>query len=168
MKLFEEFKLYETMWNGEPLKEDNGTDPIQQILSKIEDITFEFGGFDRERSEDKWSNTSGHYTNDWTDSYGHFNYSQDASIVFEDIRDKIIPEYIDKVEQVPLIQECRKLYYEWDNSTDETEDETGDKFELFIAQHLGDLASIFNDQLAEKYMEEAEAWAEEYLEPEDY
>lgn len=176
MKLFEEFKLYEIMWDEEQLKgvsskelqEDNEADPVHQILSKMEDIDFEFGGFDRERYEDKWSNTSGHYTNDWTDHYGYFNYSQDAMTVFEDIRDEIIPKYIDKVEQVPLIQECRKLYYEWNNSTDETEDETGAKFELFIAQHLEDLSYIFNDQLTEKYMEEAEAWAAEHLEPEDY
>lgn len=148
--------------------DDNAVDPVHQILSKTSDIEFEFDGFSRDRYEDKWDYNTGHYTKDWTDDYDSFTYSQDATTVFEDIRDEMIPKYIDKVEQDSTIQECKKLYDAWQNSTEETEDETGDKFDLFVAQNLEDLAVIFNKYLVEKYVEDAENWAEEHLEPSDY
>lgn len=149
-------------------RDDNAVDPVQQILNKTSDIEFEFDGFSRERYEDKWDYNTGHYTKDWTDDYDSFTYNQDATTVFEDIRDEMIPKYIDKVEQDLTVQECKKLYDAWQSSTEETEDETGDKFELFVAQNLEALAAVFNEYLVAKYAEDAENWAEENLEPSDY
>lgn len=164
MKLQEEFKLYETMWGND------GVDPVQQILDQTPDIEFNFEGFDRERFEDRFDPNSwyGHYTKDWTDTYGDFTYKVDSSTVFEDIRDEIIPKYIDKVEQSELTIECKKVYEAWENSTNETESETGEAFEIFVAKNLKDLADIFEEYLLEKYIEDAENWAEENEEPIDY
>jgi hypothetical protein len=163
INLVEEWKLYETMWD-----ESRQEDPVQQILNKASDIEFEFGGFSRDRFKDKWSHTTGHYTKDWTDRYDNFTYMVDAITVFEDIRDKMIPKYIDKVEQSPLIIECKKVFDAWNNSTPETEAKTGEIFDLFIANNLEALAEVFNNQLKEEYEEEAENWAEENIEPSDY
>lgn len=156
MSTEERLKLYQ---------EDAAVDPVQQILNNTSNIGFEFEGFDRERYKDKWDPNTGHYTKDWTDSYDSFTYTQDATTVFEDIRDEMIPKYIDKVEQDSTVQECKKLYDAWQSSTEETEEETGDKFELFVAQNLEDLAVVFNEYLIEKYREAAEEWAEEHREP---
>jgi hypothetical protein len=104
----EKFKALSSEEKLKLYREDNAADPVQQILDKASDIEFNFGGFSRDRYEDKWSHTTGHYTKDWSDSYDSFTYMVDAVTVFEDIRDKMIPKYIDKVEQSPLIIECKK------------------------------------------------------------
>ena len=166
MKWQDEFKLYENMWETNNVKQD----PVQQILDQTPDIEFDYAGFKRERSEDHFDPNSlyGHYTKDWTDSYGSFTYKVDAITVFEDMRDEMIPSYLDKVEQSDLTAECKKVYDAWYNATEETEAETGEAFELFVAKNLETLAKVFEEYLLEKYAEDAEDWAEKNLEPIDF
>ena len=204
MKLQEEFKLYETMWEDEqPLKEevpefrseyarlmstpegrekfkamssdekvklykeDNEADPVQQILDKASAIEFDYSGFSEDNFEDKWNDISGHYTVDWVDTFGDFTYEVDAVTVFEDIRDDMIPTYLNKVKQSELVTECKKVYDAWYNSTEDTEEAAGEAFELFVAKNLEDLALLFEGYLLVKYAEDAREWARMNLEPID-
>lgn len=173
----EEFKttkeLYAAIQNLEPLTDmpalQEAASPVDQILHKTPNIIFEYEGFDSDYSEDHFDPNSwyGHYTTDGVDHYGNYDYKVNATTVFEDIRDYMIPDYLDKVPSSELTTECKRLYDACENSTEETEDETEEAFEVFIAKNLEKLAEIFNKPLTDRYAEQAQEWASENLEPID-
>jgi hypothetical protein len=165
----EQYKTLPLEQRIELMQADRAVDPVDQILQKTPDIPFEYEGFDSEWSKDHFDPNSwyGHYTTDGVDHYGDYSYKVDATTVFEDIRDDMIPKYLNKVPSSELVIECKKLYDAWNNSTDETEEETGEAFEVFIAKNLEELAEIFNKPLSAQYAENAQEWASEHLEPMD-
>ena len=165
----EQYKALPLEQRVELVRADRAVDPVDQILHKTPDISFEYEGFDLEWSEDHFDPNSwyGHYTTDGVDHYGDYAYKVDATTVFEDIRDDMIPDYLDKVPSSELTTECKRLYDARENSTEETEDETEEAFEIFIAKNLEQLAEIFSNPLTDKYAEQAQKWASEHLDPMD-
>lgn len=143
-------------------------DPIDQLLFETSAIELNFNGFDRDAFQDKFDPNSGHYTVDWTNHYGDFTYEVSAVSIFEKLRDEIIPKHMSKFEGNEIVDKFKILYQNWEASTKETEEETCSKMEMYLAENLDEFVEIFNEQLLEEYEENAEEWAYDHMEPEDY
>ena len=159
MKLHEEFKEYENLWDDS----NKEVDPVDQILNTTDDFELEYDGFEVEWYEDHFdpSSSYGHYQTGGTDYHPDFTYKVNAINMFETLRDDILPKHAEKVTDSTLVTEYRKLAQAWENSTDATEAETGDAMELYIAKNLEELVDTFIDEILEHYKEEALEWAHE-------
>ena len=152
------------------IQADMAIDPVNAKLREYSESDFEFdyeGGFEREWHQDHFDPyTTQHYTTGGVDYWDDFTYQVDPVSVFEVIRDDF-PNYVDKVPANDIITKCKALYTAWQNSTDDTEEETSDAYELFIAEHLEELAEIFYDQLHDYFADNAEEYAINNLDPHD-
>lgn len=149
----------------ENLTEDatNDTAAAYALLTKIGEVEIEFPEFEHEWFKDR-TDARGEYRQDYgTDVYPAFTFKVDATTVFEDLREAIIPEYKDKVNKSDLLTQYLKL----DQASEDGSTETANALDFFLAQHLEDFVEIFNKALVERYEEAAHEWALEHLEPED-
>jgi hypothetical protein len=155
MKLFEEFKTYENLW------EDYEPTEVDKILWAMNDFEFEYDGFEVEDVEDRFDPGSwhGHYQVSKTYEHDDFTYKVDAMDVFEVLRDEILPTNKDKISDAGLQAEYKKLESAWENSTKETEEDTGEALDLFIAKNLEDLANDFYSELEAYFKDRAYDWA---------
>ena len=132
MKLHEEFKTYENLW------EDYELDPTSKLINSYEDFVFDYEGWEEEGYEDHFDPASayGHYQTSSTTVHPDFTYDVDAMTVFETLRDKILPEKSNKISDAGLQAEYKKLEAAWENSTEEARYEAGEALDLFIAENL--------------------------------
>jgi hypothetical protein len=79
--------------------------------------------------------------------------------VFEVVRDEMLSKMPDKISNAELAAEYKKLEAAWMNSTKETEDETGEILDLFIAKNLEAFVDDFYTELKAYYYENAYDWA---------
>lgn len=149
----------------ENLTEDatNDTAAAYALLTKMGEVEIEFPEFEREWFKDRADARGQHRQDYGTDVYPAFTYNVDATDVFDNLRDTIIPKYKDKVEKSDLLAQYLKL----DQASEDGSTETANALDFFLAQHLEDFIEIFNKALIERYEEEAQKWALENLEPED-
>lgn len=161
MKLHEEFKLYESLWDN----------PVDKILQEDPVIELEFDGFSRDW-EEPYASWNGYEVVDRVKSgentYHKFTYKVDSRDIFELLRDTIIPKHWNEVPANDLLTAYRKLESAWESSTPEDEEKTCEAMELFLAEHLETFIEMFLKQLKEEYLEEAEEWAIDHLSPTDY
>lgn len=153
MKLHEEFKEYENLW------EDAELDPVDEILNDYDSIKFDYDGFTVEGYEDHFDPRYGHWDTAETYEHDDFTYDVDAVSMFEFLRDTFLPKNVNKISDVELATEYKKLESAWENSTDETEDAACEALEIFLAKNLEEFVNIFYYELKEYYSEEAYDWA---------
>lgn len=159
-KLYEEFKEYEHLWEE--------ADPVNQILSEIGDIEFEYDGFETDWCEHVYSPAEPYGDREigGTNQYSEFTYKRDADWVFSDLAEVIIPEHADKVPANDLLNEYMRLAQAVDNATDsKTQDAYLDEQSLLLAKNLKAFVEMFYKYLLEYYAEDAQEWATENLEP---
>lgn len=162
----EEFKEYTNLWDAS-LEEAAEPDSVDKILWNIPDIEFSYDGFSEDQYEDHFDPGlwNGHYQTSETVHFPDYTYTKDAVSVFEALRDEIIPKYKDKVSNNKLLDEYLALVQAWEDSTDETESETSDAMDLFLAAHLIDFVSMFEDKLINYYADSAEEYALDNITP---
>lgn len=162
----EEFKEYVNLWDTS-LEEAAEPDPVDKILWSIPDIEFSYDGFSEDQYEDHFDPGlwDGHYQTLETVHFPDYTYTKDAVSVFEALRDEIIPKYKDKVSNNKLLNEYLALVQAWEDSTDETESETSNAVDLFLATHLTDFVSMFEDGLTNYYADEAKEYAIDIIIP---
>jgi hypothetical protein len=169
MKLHEEFKLWESMWDKKPgtLKEDQEAeeDPVLEILNKIPTVEFKYDSYTRESSTDHFNPVDGHWTTSSSARVPGFEYSVDSWTVYEDLRDMIIPKYENKVPKNELLTKYLDLQQ---NYVAEIEDEFYTPAEIFLAENFDAFVDMFINQLSDYYEDAAMEWAEENVDPEEY
>lgn len=167
MKLHEEFNEYENMWEDTKALEE-AVDPVDEVLNKTPDYELEYEGFDSEWSEDKFDPNSwyGHYTVDGTDHYNDFTYKIDAGSLFEYLVDLLQDKAQEPVTN-ELMTEYKKLMDAWYKAEGEEETKACAAMELWVAQHLHELADLYYEDIVEYNRESAYEWASENLEPDD-
>lgn len=153
MKLHEEFKTYETLW------EDYEPTELDKLLWAMDDFEFEYDGWEEEGYTDQFDPRYGHYQTSKTYEHDDFTYKVSAMDVFEVLRDEILPTNKDKISDAGLQAEYKKLEAVWENATEETADAAGDALDLFIAKNLEDLANYFYAELETIFKDEAYSWA---------
>ena len=147
------------------LTEDAVNDPAatSALLTKIGEVEIEFPEFEQEWVKDR-ADVRGQHVQDYgTDLYPAFTYSVDATTVFEDLRETIIPEYKNRVENSELLTQYLNLA----QASEDGDTEAVNALDFFLAQHLEEFVEIFNKALVERYEEAAQEWALDNLEPED-
>lgn len=156
MKLHEEFREYEHLWeNAEP-------DEVDKILFGIEDFEFEYDGWTEEGSVDHFDPRYGHWDTSKTYDYDDFTYTVNAVEIFEVLRDKLLPKIdISKVKD-PLVIEYKKLEAILENSNKETEAMNADALDMFLAKNLEEFVDIFYYELQKAYEEKAYGWARDW------
>lgn len=155
MKLYEEFKEYENLWEAyEPTEVDN-------ILWAINDFEFDYEGWEETGVKPGFDpgTSDGYYETEETYEHDDFTYKVDAVSMFEVLRDEILPEHSNKISNSALAVEYKNLETAWENSTKETEDEAGEALDLFLANNLEILVEDFYDELKEYFSERAYEWA---------
>jgi hypothetical protein len=164
MKLHEEFREYETMWEASETLEE-AVNPVDEILAKTPDYELEYEGFDEDWYEDKWNyNTMDHDQDYGTYHFDDFTYEVDATGLFEYLVDLLQ----DKAEENPtdeVMVEYKKLIDAWYKAEGEEEDRACAAMELYVAQHLHELADLYYKDIQEHYSDSAYEWAKESLEP---
>lgn len=155
MKLFEEFKEYENLWEVFELS------AADKLLLAMDDFEFEYDGWSEDGYEDHFNPNSyyGHYQTRKTYEHNDFTYTVDAVSVFETVRDEMLPNMPDKISNAELAAEYKKLEAAWTNATKETEDEAGEILDLFIAKNLDAFVDDFYTELKAYYRENAYDWA---------
>lgn len=154
MKLFEEFKEYETLWES--------ADAVDEILWALKDFVFEYDGWSKDSYVDHFNPDSGHYTTSKTYEYDDFEYEVDPVSMFEFLRDDFLPRNSDKIFNAKLAAEYKRLEAACENS-----DEDIEALELFIARNLETFVEMFYEELKEYYKEAAYEWADENLDYSD-
>jgi hypothetical protein len=164
MKLHEEFKEYENLWEAA----EEAVDPVSEVLENTPDYELEYEGFDTEWSEDKWNPNSwyGHYTVDGTSHFRDFAYGVDSVSLFEYLVD-LLQNKAKEPSTSGIMAEYKKLMQAWYAAEGEEEAIACEAMELYVAQHLHELADLYEKDIAEHYKEFAYEWAEENLEPSD-
>ena len=166
MKLYEEFKEYENMWEAsKSLKES--ADPVDEILAKTPDYELEYEGYDEDWYKDKWNyNTMSHDQDYGTHHIPDYTYAVDAVSLFEYLVD-LLQEKAKEPITNELMAEYKKLMDAWYKAEGEEEDRASAAMELYIAQHLHEFAELYEEEIAEKYSDAAYEWSLENVEP-DY
>lgn len=104
-KLYEEFKLYENLWEEaeapateDPYAEFNLSSSVEEALANYPwDFEFDYTGYTVNWEEDSWDYERGeHTTIPRSRRYDDFTYEVAPEDLFETLRDIIIDEYIDK------------------------------------------------------------------------
>lgn len=171
MRLYEEFKEYETLW------EAHEQDQVDEILRGYDDFEFEYDGFDDDNYEDHYSYDFGHYTTSKLTHYDSFTYKVDAISLFDFMRDDFLPDNADNISDDKLEDTFKKLNTATDdtyaalniakekNTPEEIKAATAayntamDALELFIANNLGTFVDMFYSELLDCYEDEARDWA---------
>jgi hypothetical protein len=152
MKLHEEFKEYENLW------EDYEPTEVDKLLWDTEDFEFEYEGWEEEGYEDHFDpgRAYGHYQTSSTYKHDDFTYAVDAVDVFETLRDEILPKVDTTKVKNELILEYKKLEAVWEKSKDDADADVAD---MFLAKNLEDIANTFYSDLEDYYSEKAYDWA---------
>jgi hypothetical protein len=159
---------YDAMSSNEQsalLRADKTDDEINELIWAFNEFEFEYDGFEDEWYEDHFNPNSwyGHYQTGGSGSYDDYTYTVDATIVFEVIRDTIIPEYASKKND-ELASEGLKLYNTWNDALGAAEELiTCWAYERFLAENLDIFVDIFYDELHEYYEDDAKEWALDHV-----
>ena len=147
-----------------PLKEE--LDPVDQILNKTPDYELEYEGYDEDWHEDKFDPSSlyGHDQDYGTYHFDDFTYAVEARELFE-----YLVDFLQDKAQEPitsdLMAEYKKLMDAWYAAEGEEEDRACEVMELYVAQHLEELAQLYDKDIHAHYEERAYEWARENLDP---
>lgn len=153
MKLHEEFREYENLW------EDYEPTEVDKLLWAMDDFEFEYDGFEEEGYEDHFDPRYGHSQTSKTYEHDDYTYKVDAVDMFEFMRDIFLPKNADKISDVELAAEYKKLETAWENSTEETEAAACEALEIFLAKNLEKFVNIFYSELKDYFSEKAYDWA---------
>lgn len=170
MKLYEEFRDYEKLWDDvteEDKKLSEDLDPADKVLMETDDFELEYEGFEAEWEKDHFDPGSwhGHYQTRGTQYYPSYTYDVDAISMFETIRDYMLPEYSSKYSNIKEVKEYNRLLKIWENSSEETEDEASAAVDLYLATNLSEFVDTFIEELTDHYAEAAHEWALDNLIP---
>jgi hypothetical protein len=150
MKLYEEFKVYEKLWEAvEP-------DPVDKVLQEYDDFKFDYDGFTEDGYEDRFDPGSayGHYQTYTTHEHDDYTYTVDAVDIFEALKDDILPNARDTKNS--FAAEYKKLEAVWENSKNDADADAAD---MFLAKNLDVIANEFYYELKDYYSEAAYNWA---------
>lgn len=165
MKLHEEFKEYENLWEAsENLKE--AVDPVDEVLKQTPDYELEYEGFDEDWYQDKWNPNSlyGHDQDYGTYHYNDFTYTVDAESLFEYLIDMLQTKAQEPITS-DFMAEYKKLMDAWYKAEGEEEDRACQAMELYVAKNLHELADLYYKDIEKYYSEDAYEWAGENLDP---
>ena len=162
MKLHEEFKEYENLWES-----SETVDPVDEILKQTPDYELEYEGYDEDWYKDKFDPTSlyGHDQDYGTHHYNDFTYAIDAVRLFEYLADDLLQDKAQEPITSDLMAEYKKLMDAWYAAKGDEEDRACDAMELYIATHLHELADLYSKDIEEHYKDDAYEWAYENLDP---
>lgn len=163
MKLYEEFKEYETLW--EKVTADDINSKADKLYYDLEDVEFEYDGFAGDSYEDRYSYDYGHYTVDKTVYYDDFTYVVDVAYVLEALERSIIPK--DNRYGCPAFLEP---YYDLkaiaDNAKNEKQKtEAQAHMNHLLVKHFDELVDEYYRELKDYFADEAYEWAVENVEP---
>jgi hypothetical protein len=172
MKLFEEFKEYENMWDSdEPVKEEFRSE-YQRLMSTPEgraqldamDVHDRYRLSRDDMAVDPFYVALEPLGNDIEMEYDDFTYTWDTVGVFEAMRDDILPKHASKEASGPnaaLIAEYQKFEKAWEEAKPgEEENRAAEEEDLFIAKNLGKFIEIFNEELLDHFADQAYEWYE--------
>lgn len=170
MKLHEEFKEYETLWEEveetKVLKEnsDSSEELIDKALEGIADFELEYDGWTDHDAKDHFG-WNGHYQTTTHINYPEFTYEVEVAEMYEDMRDVLLVKYADKHMKNALVQEWQRLYAAYETASDEEKVAAEEAIDIFVADNLEDLfIELYNDILS-YYKDRAYEWAHEFIEP---
>lgn len=174
----EEFKttkeLYAAIQNLEPLTDmpalkeaasEDAADPVDQILRQLPDYELEYEGYDEDWYEDKWNYSIMDHDQDYgTYHFDDFTYEVDATSLFECLVDLLQDKAQEEVTAEVMV-EYKKLMQAWYDAEGEEEERACAAMELYVAQHLHELADLYKKDITKYYNDSAYEWASENLEP---
>jgi hypothetical protein len=156
MKLHEEFREYENLW------EDYEPDEISKMLWAMDDIEIEYDGWTEEGFNDHFDSRYGHWTTPTSYDVPDTVYKVDAMTMYEALIDHILPKYINEVDDKNLVAEYKSLVAaceESENSSKEASEAAWDALALFIVQNMEDLVALLYDKVQEHFEDDARRYA---------
>lgn len=166
MKLHEEFNEYENMWEDTKALEE-AVDPVDEVLNKTPDYELEYEGYDEDWYEDKWNyNTMDHDQDYGTYHIPDYTYEVDADSLFEYLVD-LLQDKAQEPGTNELMTEYKKLMDAWYKAEGDEEARACAAMELWVAQHLHELADLYYEDIKEYYSDRAHEWSIENVEPDD-
>ena len=181
-KLYEEFKLYENLWEeaevpekeADPFEEFNLSSSVEIALANFPyDFEIEYDGYTDTWDEDRFDPESahGHYTVSKSRYYDNFTYEISPEDVLEDLTENFIPKYLapDFIEKAikriksefissshagKIEAEIRALYADY-QKLEELCGEDCEKLNIFVADHLDTFFYIFESVFQEEYKDRA-------------
>lgn len=166
----------------DPYAEFNLSSSVEEALAQFGEFEeLEYDGFTDSWEEDAWDyDASNHTTISRSRSYGDFTYRVPTEDIWETLRDIIIDKYINKpgyIEKAlqyyykrrfgswsqdraePYAQDFKKIVADYHKFQElwNTDDEAGDKLDIYIADNLDKFICLFELPLKEYYKE----WARE-------
>lgn len=167
MRLYEEFKEYETLW--EKVTTDELEDKVYKLRDNLEDVEFDYDGFEIETCKDGFDPGSwyGHTQTCGTAYIPDFTYTVDAVDVLYALEDSILPK--DNKHHRPVFLDP---YYDLevilDNAKDEKQrTEAGLHMDHLLVKHFDELVDWYYRELKDYFADEAYDWAYENVEPEE-
>lgn len=153
MKLHEEFKEYEELW--EELSE------ADEALKNTPDFELEYEGFTVDAWEDVWNPYRSEPDQiDHSYRIGDFTYTVDASDMYDTICGFLERET--DASKSPEVAEYLRLYTIYEKADTA---EALDAVELYIVQNLNKLFETYKVEVYEYYEESAQEWAINHKEP---
>lgn len=161
----EQYKALPLEQRVELMQADRAVDPVDQILSQLPDYELEYEGYDEDWYEDKWNYSIMDHDQDYgTYHFDDFTYEVDATSLFEYLVDLLQDKAQEEVTAEVMV-EYKKLMQAWYDAEREEEDRACAAMELYVAQHLHELATLYKKDVTEYFKEAAYKWAGENLEP---
>ena len=173
MNLYEEMKMWESMWEDriENYIDEKTEQLIDDLLEKADPCIIEYEGFDEEYSQDHWSYSSeSHYQTSSTAHYGDFEYEIEVGDAWEDIvnisqKDIDKHKFIQSAKDSELLNTFVKLQKEAEAAPKDQATLYWNRFGVFVAENFDELFKIFYDYLYSQYEEIAYEWALEHVDP---
>ena len=173
MKLYEEFKEYENLWEA---LEDEGNQTEKEFRSEYARLSSTPEGREQLKAMDfrkrreleqadrkirpSYKLLSSYYT--ITLEYEDYNYEADAHRVFEAIHDILcFEENLAKMSNRELANKYDELWDAWSNATPEDSLEAEEAFDYFVAENLDEFVSELYDELLEDFDDFATEWAKD-------
>ena len=151
------------------LKEDAAEEAevtVDDILADADGYEIEYEGWENDISTDHFDSFSGHYQTPKFEYYDDFTYYVEPVDLFEYLVD-LLQEKAKEANTSELMTEYKKLMDAWYKAEGDEEDRACAAMELWVAQHLHELADMFSKDITDHFWEEAYDWAERNLRPID-
>ncbi len=183
-KLYEEFKLYENLWEEaevpeteDPYAEFNLSSSVEEALANYPyDFEIEYDGYTDNWEEDAWDyDSQSHTTISRSRRYDDFTYEVSPEEIFEILRDFIIDKYINKPGYIEKalkayasgfispdlategVADLRKVVADYQKFQElwKTDETAGDKLDIYIADHLDAFFVLFYAPIQKRYRDRA-------------
>lgn len=189
MKLYEEMKMWEAMWDdpkSAKYTDDEIWNLVDGLIAKIpENYLFEYGGFTDEGYEDHFDPGSwyGHYQTSSSSYYSDFTYEVEPGDMYEKLAEgsnwaeiieavknrkykhRLLTDPLKEPGAKDLLNTVAKLEKELKAVPREQNQAQANKYYLFIAENLDALVEILYEYLCDYYEENAYEWARDNMEP---